>query len=940
VNTGARNPETGRATGGGLPAVERWLLFAVLPLYLLAVALHADRVADTGLAQLPVFAVGGWDDRYPVVGGFRLETDSSGSELEVGDRLIALGGADLRGQGQIGFRALGLAMARPGEPVPLVFERDGERRTVPLEPRPHEQPWSRMPLLLLVPLVCGLVLLRAPGSPGARRFFVAFTAYAVAQAQFYGGPVWQSWIAGVFWELAAPASLLLMLHWARRFPDEMPEEDRPWRGWPWVMAGLYVLVIRVSYFTGFPVPTHQVPALSMAAHGLSLAFGLVLLGWNYVHARPVGRRRLRWILLGTSLGSLPVIAAHLMPMLAPSLGGFESAYAVSFLFAALWMTGIVLAVTRDNAFDVDRLLGATAAWAVTVAGGVALLAVALPSLAESLSRLLGLDAAVARIVLAATLGGLVLPAGRRLRPRMDRLFFPERVALQEGSARLVEELDACSHPGELLELFATRTSQLLRSRGSALYVRAGDGTGWLRRDEGSLCVPSRLPADLPWPRRIAQRDLPAPLAEGGAALLVPLYRGSSPEALVCLGRKRSEDVYTTTDVGHLAAAAARLEARWLRSDKEAADRESRAKTDLLAAASHDLRQPLHAMALLADALAERVGEGEAREMARRLASSTHGLDEMLNALLDRARLDAGALEPEPGPVDLGGLFARLAQDFGPEAETRGLRLRVVPSRLCVHSDRVLLLRILRNLVSNALRYTPSGAVMVLARRRGGRVRIEVRDSGPGIPEAARRCVFEAFRQLPGSRNGGLGLGLSIVDGLARLLGHEIELHSQPGRGSLFAVWLEAAAEGPARAPDPLPAAAAATRGRRVLVLDDDDAVREATAALLRGWGCEVHTAGSLEDALHRVRGAERTPELLLVDLHLGGGRSGTEAVATLRSAAGDKLPAAIVTAETSPATLDAVRAAGLPVLRKPVRAPRLRALVAALESPGPGGSGA
>jgi len=910
-----------RAMARRLTRSDRWLLGVTLPLFLAALGLHVHETARSGLAQLPVLAEWQPGD-HPRVGGYRLETDSSGSGLEIGDRLIRVGQRDLRGVGYVGFHAIGLSLTRPGDPVPLVFERDGERRTVPLEARPHPQPWSRIPILLLIPLFCVPLLLRAPGQPDVQRFYLCFMTYAIGQAQFYGGPEWKSWAAAAVWSVASVLMLFFMLRWVRLFPAEMPDARRVPAWLPAAAAAVYVVFVRANYVLAWPLPIEWVPRVSYALHGGMSVLGVLVLGWNYVHAWPAGRRRLRWILLGTALGSAPVVAAGVVPLLVPGWEGFRQAFAVGFLASAVWMMGAVMAVVRDNAFDVDRLIGATAAWAVAAAATVAGLALALPALSEGASRLLGVDLVTTRLGFAAALGALAIPLALGLRSRVDRLLFPARVALQRRAEAILEELAWCEGPDALLALGRRRAGELFGARGSALYRREG-GTLRLREAEGLSLPEAPLPG-APLPASLRPRNARAAFGRE-AEIALPLRPQGRTEALLVLGPRRSGDIYTTSDIGVLAALAARLEAEWLRFRVQAVDRESRAKTNLLAAAGHDLRQPLHAVALLTDALGDKLDDPALRSLVGRIGDSVHDLDDMLTGLLDRSKLDAG-VRPQIGTVALGPLFTGLERDFAPPAEAAGLRLRVVPTRLAVRSDRQLLARILRNLVSNALRHTRQGSVLVGARPRGEEVVVEVRDSGPGIPEGSRGEIFRAFRQLPGTRPGGLGLGLSIVEGLARVLGHAVHLRSAPGRGSTFSVHAPRAAV--ALAPGAPPAERAAPGApavRRVLVVDDDPRSRDAQAAALRGWGCEVRAATSAAEALE-VANAWR-PEFVLSDHRLGAGSTGAGLLAELRRCLGPDLRAALVTAETDAAAVEALRATGLPVLRKPVRPARLRALL-------------
>lgn len=408
-----------------------------------------------------------------------------------------------------------------------------------------------------------------------------------------------------------------------------------------------------------------------------------------------------------------------------------------------------------------------------------------------------------------------------------------------------------------------------------------------------------------------------------------------------------------------------------------------AKARFLAAASHDLRQPAHALGLyLATLRATLVpptaqagpgpegggaglganldtgGDATRAELLDRMAASLAALEAMLSRLLDLSRLEAGALEPNWDLVPLEPLLRRLADEFGALAETRGLRLALhlgrapgdVP-RVSV-TDPVLLERVLRNLLANAVKHTARGGVLLACRARRtadgvddasgtaapGNLqwRIEVWDSGPGIAETDRERVFEPFQQLgnPGrSRAGGQGLGLAIVRGLAQVLGLDVTLHSRPGRGSVFCV------EGLAPSGS-VPQAAAAARaamqrlqGMRVALLEDDDEVRDATTRLLASWGVEVIAAAdadALADAVDAAPGSPGSPgagppQALVADVRLGGGRHGPDEAARLARRWGRAVPLLLVSGETAPDVLAALRAGGHTCLAKPLAPSRLRA---------------
>jgi len=367
---------------------------------------------------------------------------------------------------------------------------------------------------------------------------------------------------------------------------------------------------------------------------------------------------------------------------------------------------------------------------------------------------------------------------------------------------------------------------------------------------------------------------------------------------------------------------ARREALVAQRRAELADQ---SKSRFLAAASHDLRQPLHALGLFAAALRERRHDPETTALVGRINTSVESLEALFSALLDISRLDAGVVVAQPRDVALQPLLERIANDFSAEAVDRSLRLSVVPTRFAVRTDPVLLERILRNLVANALHYTDAGGVVVGARRRGGDVAIEVWDSGRGIAAQDRERVFEEFWQAGNperDRTRGLGLGLAIVRRLADLLGHAIVLDSRPGRGSVFRVVLpRVAAIGAQRGPAHSGVSPTALEGARVLVLDDDAEAREGMASVLAAWRCTVVAVGDPSD----LAADAAPPDALLVDYRLRGGLDGMHAIGVLRGRFGAGVPAIVVTGESLPAELARIVGSGLPMLHKPVQASKLRA---------------
>jgi signal transduction histidine kinase/CheY-like chemotaxis protein len=407
-----------------------------------------------------------------------------------------------------------------------------------------------------------------------------------------------------------------------------------------------------------------------------------------------------------------------------------------------------------------------------------------------------------------------------------------------------------------------------------------------------------------------------------------LISATASHSLV-LVEKASSELLRFHDAEIIRRGQAHVEA--LRVEKEEAHRSNVAKARFLAAASHDLRQPLHALGLLAGTLGDRVHDPEARDLVAQIQRSTRVLEETFDALLDISRLDAGALEVTLSDVRLDPLLARLAHDFQAEASRKGVRLRVVGSRLSVRTDPVLLWRILQNLVSNAVRYTDRGGILVGCRRHGDRVRIDVLDTGRGIPPEQRRVIFEEFRRCeddPRRAHEGLGLGLSIVERLARLLGHEIDVDSTVGRGSRFGVVAARvqAAGGAAQPRDARPGIDLS--GTSVLIVEDDAAARAATRQQLEQWGCEVRAAASAAQACDGL--ASPPPHVIVATDRLADGASGLDAIAAIRAVLGTPVPALLMTGAASADVLAVSRAGGLPLLHKPVAPAKLRALLSQL----------
>ena len=366
-----------------------------------------------------------------------------------------------------------------------------------------------------------------------------------------------------------------------------------------------------------------------------------------------------------------------------------------------------------------------------------------------------------------------------------------------------------------------------------------------------------------------------------------------------------------------------------------ADEANRAKTSFLAAASHDLRQPIHAMALFVSALNSKSRDPETRPIVDHLVASVEALEGLFDALLDISKLDAGIVQAEIAEFPLQPIFDRVVEDCAPEAEQKGLRLRVVPTRAIVRSDPTLLARIVRNLLTNAIRYTASGGVVLGCRREGPDVRVAVCDSGIGIEATQVPQIFKEFFQVANperDRAKGLGLGLAIVERLTHLLGHRVEVRSAPGRGSTFSVTLPRG-ETAGTAAQPAPAEEV-PEGKLiaalVVVIDDEAAVLEGMRAVLSQWGCRPVLAGSAEEALAQLAAGGLPPGAVIADYRLREEVTGSGAIERIRAAYGPQIPGVIITADTAPDRLREALASGNHLMHKPVRPAKLRALLSHL----------
>jgi two-component system, sensor histidine kinase len=368
----------------------------------------------------------------------------------------------------------------------------------------------------------------------------------------------------------------------------------------------------------------------------------------------------------------------------------------------------------------------------------------------------------------------------------------------------------------------------------------------------------------------------------------------------------------------------------LAAKKDVAERANHAKSRFFAAASHDLRQPMHALSLFVAALKTRNQQTETQTLIDNIESSTAAMELLFNALLDISQLDAGAIETHPAHFTLQKMLRDLEQQFSVVATEKQLQLRFRPCDVTLYSDALLIERILINLIANAIRYTDDGGVLVACRRRGRMVRISVVDTGRGIPPDQQESVFQEFVQLHNAardRSKGLGLGLAIVSRLAQLLGHPVHLRSRPGQGSVFSIDVPLGDALQIQPPTAVTAPGQIPDNALAVLVDDESAILHGMAELFDNWNIDLVTAHNAEEAAQSLTSLARVPDIIVSDFRLPNDTDGIEVIARLRQQFGHDIPAIMVTGDTAPDTIQRINLAGIPILHKPLRPAKLRALL-------------
>ncbi|KAA5607399.1 PAS domain S-box protein [Roseospira marina] len=526
-------------------------------------------------------------------------------------------------------------------------------------------------------------------------------------------------------------------------------------------------------------------------------------------------------------------------------------------------------------------------------------------------------------------------------------------ALRASESRFRETFAAAPHGIAMVSL----DGNFLEVNGALCTILGRDERAMLSLDMAAVSHPEDHNVELEAARRLLAGDVRVFTAE--KRYLRP--EGQVVRARVSLALARDGEGRPHHFIAHVQDVTRQVEAEERLHDAiAAAEQALLAKTRFLAAASHDLRQPLQALNLFVSVLSGRETDPFKCDVLGKIESALGALADLMNTLLDISRLEGGAVLPDQRPFAIGRLVRRLADEFGPVADASGLTFRFVAPSATLYSDPALLEVILRNLIGNALKYTPAGGRVLLGARRqpdGCMLRIDIVDTGAGIPADQRQLIFEDFHQVAGddgaagrgaapARAGGLGLGLGIVSRVARLLGVTVTVESVPGHGSRFSVLVpchmggvrpDAVADGPvemgpveddANAGDRVSVTDRwdSLRGRaHLVVVDDDPAIRESLTLLLEGWGHRVSVFAGLSDLTEALLTQTLAhPDVMLVDFRLPSGRTGVEAVALTRGHFREPIPAVLLTGDLDGQHLRDAGRGGLPVLRKPVRPDQLR----------------
>ncbi len=604
-----------------LAARDVFLVAALASIWAVAFGLHLKQVLSGRLAWVPVFiAAPESAAAYPTVAAFRAGGDTQPADLAIGDRLLRVGHQDLAGVGPIGFIAYAYAEAGPDLTFPVLYERSGTRGETRLQLVRVSHAGSISPFAAIMAVTGLVVFLRVPRAPVGRAFFLGAISYATHWSLFGGGPPLQTYLWAALFFASSLVMFPLLLRPALLFPEDTapPHRTLPW--WPWLFAVFGPLAL--SWMFGTPL-SHEVG--QRGSYLTNVAFAgtyLGLLTRNYRRAGPIGRRQLKWVIYGLYVGLVPMFAVDLVTAVHPAWWWLHEIAPIALIPIPVCL---LIAIAGYHLFDIDRLISVTAVYTSLSIILVAAVVTVAPRVAEAASATFGIDPTTGQLVFSFVLAAALVPAQRYFRPRLERLVFRERHELRAGFDRLLAALSTCTTPRELLTLAGERLDALVRPEVCRIYAATDEGYVLIfareahaaRTPAAPMLPPTamRVPSGVTPSRQAAHARLPAlralrkPLdvargaAERGAsvsaaaramleslglAVVVPVTRGEEsaaqgdkPVALVCLGPKRSGDVYTPTDLALLAALADKLSGELQRFDAVEVLRQERAMQEAL-----------------------------------------------------------------------------------------------------------------------------------------------------------------------------------------------------------------------------------------------------------------------------------------------------------------------------------------------------------------------